>query len=348
MKRALINILRRLPVAGFPALAAVMAALTGAPARASGEAPQAFPVSVPSCERDVVIPSRPKRAIAHGSNLTEMMLVLGLQERMLGYMGRPLPAGDPDDALAKAAQNLRWLQRAYPTLEGMLALEPDFVFSGWSYGMRVGGEVTPASLGRYGVPVYELSESCIRLGKVVEPTFDYLFRDIRNLGVIFGVPARAEALVAGWTQRLDVVAQRVAGKPRPRVFIYDSGDKFASTAGKYAMPQAIVTAAGGVNIAEDIASSWTRMAWETMVERAPEAIVIVDYGETTAGQKIALLRNNPAFRTVPAIRDGRFLTLSYDALTPGPRNVDAVEKLAAFLHGQRQGRENGTGAGAQP
>ena len=35
-----------------------------------------------------------------------------------------------------------------------------------------------------------------------------------------------------------------------------------------------------------------------------------------------------------ALREGRVLTLGYDDLTPGPRNISAVEKLAEFLHGK--------------
>lgn len=332
--RSSIRMSRFIAAGAHQAALAPLAALAflAAPALAGGAGPAGFPVTVRSCDRDVTVAAPPERAISHGTNLTEMMLALGLEARMRGYMGRELRPEGAADAPGAAGARLDRLQTGYATLENLLETGADFLFAGWSYGMRVGGDVTPASLGRYAIPVYELSESCIRLGKVVEPTFDYLFRDIRNLGAIFGVSARAGTLIETWKQRLATVERRVAGKPRPRVFIYDSGNKIAGTAGKYAMPQAIINAAGGVNIAGDIPSSWTRMAWETVVERAPEAIVIVDYSETTAAQKMAFLRSNPAFRTVPAIRDQRFLVLSYDSMTPGPRNVDAVEKLAAFLH----------------
>lgn len=292
-----------------------------------------FPVTVTSCDRPVTFEAAPERAITHGSNLVEIMLALGLEDRILGYGGR-IERVEAAIDLFPAAATLRPLQRGYPTLEVLLEEGTDFYFAGWSYGMRVGGEVTPESLGRYGIPVYELSESCIRLGQVNRPGFDYLFRDLRNLAAIFGVPDRAEALIAGYQARLDRVAQDVAGQAnRPRVFVYDSGDRVPMSAGGYSMPQAIIDAAGGVNIAQDIDSNWVLIDWETVAARDPQVVVIVDYDEVTPHDKIALMKSHPGFAHVAAIRDDRFLVLGYDDLTPGPRNIHAVERLADFLHG---------------
>ena len=43
--------------------------------------------SVQSCNRTVTFDSPPKRAISNDVNLTEMMLVLGLADHMVGYTG---------------------------------------------------------------------------------------------------------------------------------------------------------------------------------------------------------------------------------------------------------------------
>lgn len=312
----------------FPLLAALLAApLTCAsPAFAAD-----FPVTVESCDRQITLAKPPARALTTGSNLIEMMLALGLEDRMIGVTGS-LERVHASADLFPAALNLRSLQKQGLSLELILEEEVDFLFAGWSYGLRVGGDITPQSLESYGVPVYELSESCIRLGQKTPPSFDYLYRDLTNLAAIFGVPERAEALLADYRQRLDLVAHNVAGQPqKPRVFIYDSGDRVAVSAGRYAMPQAIIEAAGAENILADMESSWVRVDWETVIDREPEVVVIVDYGAITAKDKIEIMRANPAFAHVPAIRNNRFLVLGYDDLTPGPRNVQAVERLAAFL-----------------
>lgn len=294
----------------------------------------AYAVTVESCGRKVTIERPPSRAVSYGSNLTEIMLALGLEDRMAGFFGQGERIRKQSAELFPGAAGLAELQRGNPTLEAFLENDIDFYFAGWSYGMRVGGDVTPDSLAGFGIPVYELSESCIRLGQAERPSFEYLYRDLTNLGAIFAVSQKAAALVEGYKARLAAVARRLVGvTARPAVFVYDSGEKVAVSAGGYSMPQAIIDAAGGINILADVESSWIRAEWEAVVDRDPSAIVIVDYGSVTAEQKIAFLKSNPAFAAVEAIRKDRFLVLGYDDLTPGPRNVAAVERLAEFLHG---------------
>lgn len=292
---------------------------------------QEFPVTVTSCDREVTFQQAPVRAIATHSNLIEMMLALELEEHLIGVIGAPERIAESAD-FYPAATKLRSLQNQGMSLEVLLEEETDFLLSGWSYGLRVGGDITPESLQTYDIPVYELSESCIRLGQIKEPSFDYLFRDLANLGAIFGQPGRAQELIDSFQARIDVVTEKVAALPAPpRVFVYDSGDRTPTTAGKYAMPQPIIEAAGGSNIASDIEGNWIRTDWETVIDRNPEVIIIVDYGSVTAEEKIALIRDNPAFAAVPAVVDNRFIILGYDELTPGPRNINALEKLADFL-----------------
>ncbi|MEB0093589.1 ABC transporter substrate-binding protein, partial [Pseudomonas sp. CCI4.2] len=116
--------------------------------------------------------------------------------------------------------------------------------------------------------------------------------------------------------------------------LYDSGEDRAMTSGRLAMPQALIEAAGGRNVLDDIDASWTRVNWESVVERNPEVIVIVDYGDVTAEQKERFLLNNPALQSIDAIRNKRFIVIPYVAATPGIDNIEAVETLAAGFHGK--------------
>ncbi len=118
------------------------------------------------------------------------------------------------------------------------------------------------------------------------------------------------------------------------MFVYDSGEEGPFTAGAYAMPTALIEAAGGVNIMADLEKSWATVAWEPVVDRNPEIIVIVNYGEVTADQKIAFLEAHPAFASVDAVVNDRYVVLDYVEATPGPRNIRAVEKLVAGFWGQ--------------
>lgn len=293
----------------------------------------AHPVTVKSCNREVTFDAPPSRAISNDVNLTEMMLVLGLADRMVGYTGisgwRTL-----DDEIRAGVAELPELSAKYPTKEVLVGADPDFFFAGWNYGMKVGGEVTPETLEPFGIKVYELTESCIHIGPKNKVSMEDMYHDILNLGTIFGVPDRAAALVEGYKARLSAITAGVDRSQPLRVFVYDSSEDAPFTAGRYAMPTAMIEAAGGVNIMDDVEKSWAVVAWEPVVERNPEVVVIVNYGDVTAEQKIAFMKDNPAFAEIDAVKNDRFVVLEYVEATPGPRNVAAVEKLVAAFTAQ--------------
>lgn len=293
----------------------------------------AFPVTVQSCNRQVTFDAPPARAIANDVNLIEMMLALGLRDRMVGYTGvSGWKTLDPE--LREGIAELPELSAKYPSREVLLGAEPDFFFAGWNYGMTVGGEVTPETLEPLGIKTYELTESCIFVGPKAKSTMQDMYNDILNLGRIFGVEDRAKALVAGYEAMLADLTASVDRSTPLRVFVYDSGEETPFTAGAYAIPTALIEAAGGVNIMDDLDKSWATVAWEPVVERNPEVIVIVNYGDVTADQKIAFLESNPAFANVDAVKNDRYVVLEYVEATPGPRNIRAVEKLVAGFWGK--------------
>jgi iron complex transport system substrate-binding protein len=238
-----------------------------------------------------------------------------------------------DEESRAGVAELPELSAKYPTREVLAGAEPDFFFAGWNYGMKVGGEVTPETLEPLGIKTYELTESCVHIGPKAKSSMDDMYIDILNLGRIFGVEAKAEELVAGYKTRLDDVTETVDRSAPLRVFVYDSGEEAPFTAGAYAMPTALIAAAGGVNIMDDLEKSWAEIGWEPVIERNPEVIVIVNYGDVTAEQKIAFLKGNPAFASIAAVRNDRFVVLDYVEATPGPRNIKAVEKLVAGFWG---------------
>lgn len=292
----------------------------------------AYPVTVQSCDRDVTFEAAPERAVSNDVNLTEMMLALGLADHMAGYTGvsewKTL-----DEQLREGVAELPELSPDYPTKEVIVGADADLYFAGWNYGMRVGGEVTPETLGEFGIPVYELTESCIHIMGKDKASMADMYADIRNLGTIFGVEGRAEALIAGWEAELADVTAGVDRSDPLRVFVYDSGEDEPFTAGRYAMPTALIEAAGGVNVMDGFEKSWATVGWEEVVEQDPEVIVIVDYGDVTADQKIAFLEGNPAFAEIDAVRDHHYVVLPYVEATPGPRNVQAVRTLAEAFQG---------------
>lgn len=289
--------------------------------------------TVRSCDRDVTFDAIPKAAVSNDVNLTEMMLVLGLRDQMAGYTGisgwKTL-----DEEMRDGVAELPELSAKYPTKEVLIGADADFYFAGWNYGMKVGGEVTPETLAPFGIKVYELTESCIHIGSKPKVSMEDMYNDLMNLGKIFGVEDRAQGLVAGYKADLKEFGASLKTGDKPlKVFVYDSGEDKPFTAGRYAMPTALIEAAGGVNILDDFEKSWARIDWETVVEKNPDVVVIVNYGNVTAEQKRDFMKKNPALAGIEAVKKDRFVTLQYVEATPGPRNIKAVKKLAAAFWG---------------
>ena len=285
-------------------------------------------VMVQSCNRTVTFENPPERAVSNDVNLTEMMLVLGLADQMIGYTGisgwKTL-----DEEMRSGVKELPELSAKYPTKEVLVGADADFFFAGWNYGMKVGGEVTPETLKPFGIKVYELTESCSHIMNKHKASIEDMYNDILNLGKIFGVKSRAEALVESYKSELESFKAKLMNIDEGlRVFVYDSGEDAPFTAGRYAMPTALIEAAGGQNIMDDFNKSWGTVTWEEVVDRDPQVVVIVNYGDVTAEQKREYMMSNPAFKNISAVKNNRFVTLEYVEATPGPRNIKAVKNLA--------------------
>ena len=289
--------------------------------------------TVQSCNRTVTFDAPPERAISNDVNLTEMMLVLGLADRMVGYTGisgwKTL-----DEEMRAGVEELPELSEKYPSKEVLVGADADFFFAGWNYGMKVGGEVTPETLEPFGIQVYELTESCTHIMQKDKASIDDMYSDLLNLGRIFGVEDKANTLVQGYRAELAEFTNNLETGAPLRVFVYDSGEDAPFTAGLYAMPTALIEAAGGVNVMDNFNKSWGSVTWEEVVERNPEVIVIVNYGNVTAEQKREFMMSNPAFADLDAVKNDRFVTLEYVEATPGPRNIRAIKTLANAFWGQ--------------
>ncbi len=304
---------------------------------AANAANTVYPVTVDSCGSPLTIEKRPSRAVVHDINMAEMAFALDLQPSMIGVTGitgwykmsKPF-----ENELGEIPE----LAPKYPTLETLIAADTDFFFAGWNYGMKVGGEVTPQTLKPYNVDTLVLSESCIHTqGDQQAATMDLLYDDVKKLGVIFDKQDKAEALVKSWKQRVAAIAdkQNTSERDAPKVFLFDSGEDKPFTAGKYAMPNAMIEAAGGHNITDNIEASWARTSWENVARENPDVIILLDYQTASGADSLQrFLEEHPLMKHTNAVTSSRYVKLRYEQLTPGPANIDAIEKLAVAFDAQ--------------
>lgn len=308
------------------ALAVFAASLAAAPAFA-------FPVTIENCGRTLTIDHAPERAVVQDINMSEMLFALHVQANMAGITGvtgwyKTTPAFDA----ARGA--VPELAPKYPSLETLIAANADFFLAGWYYGMTPGGAVTPDTLARAGIKTYVLTESCSHIdAPPVKASMDLLYTDELALGQIFGKAEAARALVTEWQARIARIGAAVKDKPRLRVFVYDSGEDKPFTAGRFAMPTALIDAAGGRNVLDDLPMSWGTVSWEEVAMRNPQFLILLDYQDGAGYRKLLdFLKAHPAMAATDAVKNQRFIPLRYEQLTPGPANIGAVEALARSLH----------------
>ena len=207
-------------------------------------------------------------------------------------------------------------------------------FAGWYYGMRPGGDVTPDTLAPFGIKTMVLTESCVHLNKDrPEASMDLLFDDVLRLGKVMHVEARAHELVSGWRTQLAEIEARTDGMTKPRVFLLDGPADAPFTAGKFAIPDAMIAAAGGTNVTHDMDSSWGRTSWEAVAASNPEFLVLLDYQTGNgAADTFKFLQEHPVMSGTDAVKNERWIGLRYEELTPGPANIDAIAKMADAMH----------------
>jgi iron complex transport system substrate-binding protein len=328
-------------VAALLAASGVLAACSssgssGSPSTGSSAKP--YPVTVTSCGVPVTYNSAPKRAVSNDINTTEDMLALGLESHMAGTFAA---VGDgPVDAPAIPVAYQAGFKKVrdvspdnYFTLEQLVALKPDFLFAGWNYGLQTGTNLTPTYLSKFGIKTLVLAESCAHVqSKTGSVSINETYQDLRNLGEIFNVRARAQKVIAGMQAEVSAARAKIAGLKPVTVFDYDSGQSAPVTGPGLAMPTALLSLGGGTNIFASLKQSWTSVSWEQVVAAKPQCIIINDYSTPTVAQKEKFLETFAASKNLPAVKNRCFLALSYDEVTPSPRNAEAVMAIARRLH----------------
>lgn len=156
-------------------------------------------------------------------------------------------------------------------------------------------------------------------------TLDDVLASIVSLGELTGRPAEAADLVASLEARLEAVAERVAGLPRPRVLVLEWTDP--PFAPGHWIPE-MVTRAGGEPTLGVAGTKSNRITWDEAEGSRPDIVVCAPCGFDLDGSATLAEDVRHRFPDVPVWAvdaDGHFAR-------PGPRLVDGVEVLAGILH----------------
>jgi len=289
-------------------------------------------VTIDNCGVTLVYEQAPEHAVTMNQAPTEVLLALGLGDKMVGT------AYIDDEILpeyADAYSEIQVLSEKYPAKEVLLAAEPDFVYGGFASAFNEERDLhSRDQLAELGINTYLSPMSCA--DKALRPspwTMEAVYGEVRDLGAIFGVADRAEALIAEMQGEVDAVTEKVQDVEEPlRVLWYDSGDEEPFVGAGGGASQEIIRLAGGQNIFEDVEGNWATVSWEEVIDRDPEVIVLIEADWSTSEEKKALLLENPAYADITAVKEGRFVVIPFSYTTSGIRNAEAVTLIAEGLY----------------
>jgi iron complex transport system substrate-binding protein len=300
-------------------LVAVLAACsaTPAPATTSGT------VTVENCGVSVTFDTPPQRVVAIKSTSTEMMLALGVGDRIVGtaFQDGPVP-----EQWAADAADLTSISDFMPSEEAVLELEPDLVYSGWESAFAPDATGDRDELAALGVASYVQPAACRSAEVPPKLTFDEVFREIEEAAAIFGVSA--DDLLAAQQSELAAIEPDDRGLT---ALWYSSGTDIPYVGAGLGAPQLVLETAGLTNIAGDVEMTWSSYGWESVVAADPDVIVLIDADWNTAESKIALLESNPATAALEAVQQRRYIILPFAAGETGVRTVSAAAFVAAQL-----------------
>ena len=260
--------------------------------------------------RRVQVPARIERVISLAPNVTEILYALGVEDRVVAVTNQC-------DTPAAARSKAKVGDVANPSLEIMLALKPDLII-----GTTLGNpRETVRALEQTGIPLYGVNPHSVA----------DIFVSIRHMAELMGVPERGEALASKLEARLATLEQRLAGTPRPRVLFVVWLEPLI-TAGGDTFLNDVLQRAGAESITAEMKESWPHLSLETVIERQPDFIVLPRLPALEG--RLDELRRQPAWQPVRAAEPGRAVWLDEAVLRPGPRIVEAIEKLARALHPQ--------------
>jgi iron complex transport system substrate-binding protein len=278
-----------------------------------------FPLTLENCDTTVTVDAAPERIVTIKSTTTELLLALGLGDRIVGsaFLDGPLPA-------SLAGADLNVISDFVPGQEAVLGLAPDFVYGGWESNFSAEGVGERAALAGLGIGTYVSPAACKGEAMPDPLTFDTVFAEIDEAGALFGVPDAAARLVAEQEEQL--AALKPAAGDTTALW-YSSGTDTPYVGAGIGAPQMIMTAAGLDNIFADVQDSWTSAGWESVVAANPDVVVLVDATWNTAQSKIANLKANAATAGLDAVLNDRYIVVPFAATEGGIRNVEAAASI---------------------
>lgn len=271
----------------------------------------------------------PERVVCMETQIAQVMLALGLEEKIVGVAKS---VGNVSDKYLDTFNSLELLaDDGYPSKEIVINADPDMII-GW------GSAFSEKNLGSVndwidkGIHTYAMENTVA--SKVTGPrTVERIYIDIKNLGMIFNVEDRAEELIADMKARAKVIDEATSALDdtnRVKVLtiqmVYEN--EFFGRSDKD-LTTDLIRIAGGISLDREFG----KQSMENIIDLNPDVMLIIDRTDSRAEDKIAALKSNSALKNVRAIKNNRFVPVKYVDFYGGAyETIEIIERMAKSFY----------------
>lgn len=261
--------------------------------------------------RQVHLNSTPTRIVSHVPSITETLFALGLGDKIVA---------DSDDCDYPEAAKTKPKIGGYftPNIEEIIAMKPDLVLTDGYVPELI------TKLDSLGIPIAVINPKDI----------NGVLSDIELLGNITGSQKEAQEITSDMKNRIDTVVNTVGNASRPSVFyVLDATDTTKPwTAGPGSFVDALISLAGGKNVADSASGPWIQFNLEELVKANPD-IILLDSNMGTSVIPPEELKELPVWQDLTAVKENHIYTIDADLVDrSGPRIVQGLEDIAKILH----------------
>ncbi|MEK7281292.1 MAG: cobalamin-binding protein, partial [Chloroflexota bacterium] len=260
--------------------------------------------------RQVNIPTIPQRIVSLAPSTTEILFALDLGDRVMGVDDF---SDFPPEAKAKPK-----LGAPFPgfNIENIVDAEPDLILS-----VR-------------GTYVEQLEARGLQVVVLEPQDMDHVLRNIELVGRIAGAQGKAKEVVTDMKKRLARVRAKTSAASviKPRVFYeVDATDPTKPwTAGPGSFIDALITDAGGQNIAASRKELYFQISAEKLISQNPQIILLAD---TEFGVSVETAIRRAGWGGIEAVKKEAIYPIGADITSrPGPRLVEGLEAMARLIH----------------
>ncbi len=264
----------------------------------------------------------PEKVVAIYQSPIETMLALGLEDRVeLAVM-----LDDPVKDEYKAGFEKIKYQEERPSKEEVIAMEPDMILS-WN---SLFSEKNYGDVGFWNerdIKTYIWQNAGLKKPN----TLDNEYQDILNIGKIFDVEDKAQAIVDQMKSEIETAKKKVEGKEKVRAIIVEvEKEGQFRVYGKDTIGGDIAMQVG----AELVGAEEKSIGKEKLIELNPDVIFSVYYGDSIVrDQSTESIVKDEALKNVSAVSNNRVhpIVLS-EVYASGVRTYDGIKTIIAGLY----------------